>query len=322
MNAPRRLTRDDVERAARALAPYLQPTPLRPCHAVDDAHVRIKLECWQPTGSFKVRGALNALLALPEDARRRGVLAASAGNHALGLAWAAAALGATFPVTLCVPESAPRAKLDKLRRYPVQVLVRGRNYDETYPEALAEAARTGAEFVHAFDDPTTAAGQGTLGLEILEALPDVATVVAPLGGGGLISALATALKTSRPDVRVIAVQAEASPAWSASLRAGRPLLTYPAQPTLADGVAGGIGELVFLHRDLIDDVVHVSEAEIEDALAALLIHDQLVVEASGVLGVAALRSGKLVRTEGPLVAVATGANVDATVLARVLRARV
>ncbi len=320
--ALRRLTRDDVERARRVLAPHLPPTPLRPCYALSDPSVRLKLECWQPTGSFKVRGALNVLASLPQDARRRGVVAASAGNHALGVAWAAATLGGAVQATLFVPESAPRAKLDKLRRFPVRVIVRGASYDDVYPEAVAESERSGAYFVHAFDDALTAAAQGTVGLEVEDALPDVGTVLVPVGGGGLISGMATALKARRPELRIVAVQSEASPALRESLRVGRPLLTYPAGPTLADGVAGGIGELVFLHRELIDDVIQVSEDEIEDALAALVVHDQLVVEASGVLGVAALRAGKVTAQDGrPVVAVLTGANVDAAVLARVLSAR-
>lgn len=318
----RRLTRDDVERARRTLAPRLPPTPLRPCHAVPaEASAWLKLECWQPTGSFKVRGALNLLASLSPEAARRGVVAASAGNHALGVAWAAAALGGTLEATLFVPESAPRAKVDKLRRFPVTVVERGADYDGAYAAALADAERRGATYVHAFDDARTAAAQGTVGLEIVDALPDVGTVLVPVGGGGLISGIAAALEARRPAVRVVAVQPEASPALRESLRLGRPLLVYPAGPTLADGVAGGIGELVFLHRDLIDDVLTVSEREIEDAIAALAARDQVIAEASGALGVAALLSGR-VRADGrPVVAVVSGGNLDARILARVLAAR-
>lgn len=320
---PARLTRDDVERARRVLGPYLPATPLRGCEAPGGAPFFLKLECWQPTGSFKVRGALNVLAALPPDVASRGVVAASAGNHALGVAWAAAALGGRVPATLFVPASAPRAKLAKLRRFPVTVVEAGATYDSAYDASVAHAERTGAHYVHAFDDPLTAAGQGTVGLEIEDALPEVGTVVVPTGGGGLISGIAVALKARRPDVRIVSVQPEASPSWRESLRQGRALLTYDAGPTLADGLAGGIGEIVFAHRDLIDEAVTVSEEELEDAVAALVAGDQVVAEGAGAAGVAALRAGKVSSRDGrPLVAVVTGANIDARVLARVLGARV
>jgi threonine dehydratase len=248
-------------------------------------------------------------------------VAASAGNHALGVAFAVQALGAGTPATLFVPESAPRAKVEKLRGFPVTLHVRGATYDDAHALAMDHARRTGATYVHAFDDPRTAAGQGTAALEILEALPGVGAILVPVGGGGLISAIAAVVKSRDPGVRVVAVQPEASPALAESIRLGRPLLEYPAGPTLADGLAGGIGEIVFAHRDLIDDVVMVSEAEIEDAIVALVADDQVVAEASGAVGVAALRSGRW-RSDGrPVVAVVTGANIDARVLGRLLAAR-
>ena len=168
----------------------------------------------------------------------------------------------------------------------------------------------------------TAAGQGTIGLEILDECPEVAAVLVPVGGGGLIAGLAAAVKARAPGVRVVAVQPEASPALRESLRLGRALLTYPAGPTLADGLSGGIGEIAFDHRDLIDEIVTVSEDEIEDAIVALLAADQVVAEASGAVGVAALRAGKVASAaRGPVVAVVTGGNIDARVLARLLGAR-
>ncbi len=320
MTAPRRLTLDDLEQARAALRPHLLPTPLRRSHALRERGAWLKLECWQPTGSFKVRGALNLLSSLTPDERRRGVVAASAGNHALGVAFAAQALGG-IPATLFVPESAPRAKLEKLRAFPVDVRVGGRTYDDAYAAARAHAEGVGATYVHAFDDPRTAAGQGTLALELLEQLPEIGSLVVPVGGGGLISGCAVALRALRPGARVVAVQPEASPALRESLRAGRPLLEYPAGPTLADGLAGGIGELLWLHRELVDEVVEVAEAEIEEAIVALLAEDQVVCEASGAIAAAALRGGRLVHLPGPVVAVLTGANLDVHVLARLLATR-
>ena len=315
-----RLSPADVDRAREVLAPHHLETPLRESLAAPGADVRVKLECWQPTGSFKVRGATHLLSSLGDEERRRGVVAASAGNHALGVAFAASRVRGSLSVTLFVPRTAPRAKVEKLRRFPVELREVGESYDEAAEAATAFQRQTGATFVHAFEDARTAAGQGTVGLEILDACPDVATILVPVGGGGLIAGIATAVKARSPRVRVVGVQPSASPSFAESLRLGRPLLTYPAGPTLADGVAGGIGAIAFDHRDLVDDVVNVTEDEIADAMVALLAADQVVAEGAGAVGIAALRSGK-VTAPGPTVAVVTGGNVDADVLARLLAAR-
>jgi threonine dehydratase len=317
---PVRVRLEDVERAAGVVASVLPPTPLRRSFAVPGADVWLKLECWQPTGSFKVRGAVNALAALSPEQRAAGVVTASAGNHALGVAFAAQALGTEGPVTVFVPTSAPRAKVGKLRAFPVTVRVEGRDYDEAAERAHACAEETGATYVHAFADRATAAGQGTAALEVLAQRPEVGTLVVPVGGGGLIASCAAVVKARAPRVRVVAVQAAASPSLSESLRQGRPLIEYPAGPTLADGIAGGIGAIAYEHRDLIDEVVDVPEAAIEDAVVALLAHDQVVAEGSGAVGVAALRAG-LLTAAGTVVAIVTGANIDAPVLSRLLAAR-
>ena len=319
MTTPLAVTPDDVERARRALAPHLRPTPLRRAFCVRAPETWLKLECWQPTGAFKVRGALNVLLSLSPEERARGVVAASAGNHALGVAFAVAAVGGGLQATLFVPETAPAAKIDKLRTFPVRVEQKGATYDDAHAYALAHVRETGATYVHAFDDTRTAAGQGTVGLEILDDLPAVGDILVPVGGGGLISGIAVAVKARSSGARVIAVQPAASPALPESLRQGRPLYEFPAGPTVADGLAGGIGDLVFNHRDLIDDVIVVSEPEIEDAMVALLAQDQVVAEGAGAVGIAALRSGRFrPRDDRPVAVVITGANVDARVLARLL----
>lgn len=316
-----RLAAEDVARAAAVLRPYLPPTPLRRAFALrEHGPAFLKLECWQPTGSFKVRGALHVLATLSPEEKRRGVVAASAGNHALGVAFAAQAVGGDVRATLFVPESAPRAKVDKLRWFPVEVRQQGATYDDAHALAVEHAARTGALYVHAFQDPRTAAGQGTVALELLEQMPEVAAVVVPVGGGGLIAGMATALKARAPRARVIAVQPEASPALRESLRRGRPLLEFPAGPTIADGLAGGIGEIAFEHRDLIDEVVVVPERDIEHAVVALLAEDQVVAEGSGAVGVGAVRAGLVPVSDGPVAIVVTGANVDLSVLQRLLAA--
>ena len=314
---------DDVKRARERIAPYLSATPLRASYTVREPPTFLKLECWQPTGSFKVRGAMNHLLALDAKQQARGVIAASAGNHALGVAFAAAVLGGRVPATLVVPRSTPQAKLEKLRSFPVRVIQHGANYDEAYPESMRIAQRSGATYVHAYEDPLTAAGQGTAALEILEALPDVGAILVPVGGGGLIAGIATVAKALKPEVRIVAVQPDVSPALRESLRLGHALHEYPAGETLADGIAGGVGDIAFEHRHLIDDVVEVSEQAIQEAIVALIANDQVVAEASGAVGIAALRSGRWKASDArPVVAVITGANIDARVLARLLSARV
>ena len=240
-----------------------------------------------------MRGALIHFDSLTAEERRRGIVAASAGNHALGVAFAAAALGGDVKATLFVPETAPRAKVEKLRRFPVEVRETAATYDDAVAAARAFERETGATFVHAFEDPRTAAGQGTLRPRDPRRVPRRGHGA---GAGG----------RRRPDRRHRrggqgegarrphrGRAAEASPALRESLRLGRPLLDYPAGPTLADGLAGGIGEIAFDHRDLIDEIVDVTEAEIEDAIVALLAADQVVAEASGAVGVAALRAGKV-----------------------------
>jgi len=317
-----RLTADDVVRAGAVVRPYLPPTPLRRSFALREVGPAfLKLECWQPTGSFKVRGAVHLLASLSPEERRRGVVAASAGNHALGVAFAAQAVGGDVRADLFVPETAPRSKVGKLRAFPVEVHQRGATYDDAHALALEHARRTGATYVHAFEDARTAAGQGTVALEVLEQLPELAAVVVPVGGGGLVAGMAAAVKTRAPRARVIAVQPEASPALRESLRLGRPLLEFAALPTLADGLAGGIGEIAWEHRDLIDEVVVVPERDIEDAIVALLAEDQVVAEASGAVPVAAVRAGLVSTREGPIALVVTGANIDLPVLQRLLAAR-
>jgi len=323
LTAAARLSLEDVFRARRVVSRHLSPTPLRPAFCLRPRPVWLKLECWQPTGSFKVRGATNFIASLSAEQRRAGVVAASAGNHALGVAFAASILGGSLEATLFVPRTAPRAKVEKLRTFPVTVREDGETYDDAHALAMAHARETGAVYVHAFEDPRTAAGQGTVALEILEEMPEVGTIVVPVGGGGLISGVAAAVKDRAKGTRIVAVQPEASPSLRESLRQGHALLEYAAGPTLADGLAGGIGEIVFAHRDLIDEVVVVPEAEIEDAIVALLADDQVVAEGSGAVGVAALRAG-LVQSAAdgrPVVAIVTGGNVDAAVLARLLHRR-
>ncbi len=306
-----------VLKARATLRPHLPPTPLRLSRCTGRSDVFLKLEAWQPTGSFKVRGALNLIASLEPEQRARGLVTASAGNHALGVAHAVDRLGLAVPATVFVPRGAPQSKLDRLRGYPVTLELAGDTFDEAQALAFEHVRRTGATFVHGYDDPRTAAGQGTIGLEIVEERPEIATLIVPVGGGGLISGIAVAAKAVSPRVRIVAVQPDASPALRESFRSGRPLLEYAAAPTLADGLAGGIGEIVFGKRNLIDDVAVVSEEAIERAIVALLLEDHVVAEGSAAVGIAALLDGAL-RADGPIAVVITGSNIDGSVLRRLV----
>lgn len=311
-----RITARDVETAGDLIRPFLPPTPFKEASGFGPRRVLLKLETEQPTGSFKVRGALSNLLRQPESPA--GFVAASAGNHGLGVAWAAMAMRRPEAVTLFVPQSAPAAKIEKLRRFAVDLRVVGRSFDDAEREAHAFERETGARFIHAYDDVRTAAGQGTIAVEVGHSLGTLGTVVIPVGGGGLITGCAAWLKERRPEVLVVAVQPEASPALSESIRRGRPLLEYPALPTLADGLSGGIGRLVFDHRLLIDEVMNVPETMIRDSIRRL--HRQGVrAEASGAIALASLRLPAADSWPEPIVCVITGGNIDDAAIAEIIR---
>ncbi len=307
----------DILSAQRTIRPYIFRTPLRESFLLSErvgASVFLKLENWQITGSFKLRGALNRMWLLTDDERARGVVTASAGNHALGVGFAARAFQIA-PATIFVPRTAPRTKLDKLREFPVTVRLAGASYDEAHRAAEAFARETGATFIHAYDDPRTVAGQGTLGLEILEDLPDADAILVPVGGGGMITGIAVVVKSLAPTTQVIAIQPTASPALRDSLRAGKCYQEYAAAPTICDGLAGGIGTMVFAaaQRGLVDDVVLVEEDEVRAAIRALAETQQLIVEGSGAVGVAALLTGQVDVRGKRVVAVLSGGNIDLTI---------
>jgi threonine dehydratase len=277
----------------------------------------VKLENLQMTGSFKERGAANLLLQLDEAERRRGVVAASAGNHGLAVAFHAERLG--IQATIVMPAYAPLIKVTSARRYGAEVILDGANYDEAYEQACARVTQGGAIFVHPFDDPRVVAGQGTLGLELLEQVEGLDAVIAPVGGGGLIAGIGLALKARRPSVRLIGVQATAVPAMQRSLHA-RERVRVPAAPTIADGIAvRQVGEVTFdLVTRLVDDIVTVDEEELANAILLLLEIEKTVVEGAGAAPLAALLNRPL-GLEGRRVAlVLSGGNIDVTMLARII----
>ena len=308
------VTFSDILQAHRRIRAFVHATPLLPSAFWPGLH--FKMECWQKTGSFKIRGALNAVLTLSwqDD---RPLVAASAGNHGLGVAFAAQQLRRR--AMIFVPESVSPAKLDALQAMGVQVQIGGQDYDESEALALQLADQNGYPFVHAFAAPEVIAGQGTIGLEIAEVLPDVRTVVVPIGGGGLISGVALALKTLLPGVRVIGVQSEASPAMHAALQAGRVVET-PMQPSLADGLAGRFVHetTLALTQRYVDEVVLVSEESIAQAMFLLLARHKWVVEGSAAVGLAAWLEGAI-PSAGTCAIILTGGNVSTAVIGSLLQ---
>lgn len=281
------------------------------------APVHLKCENLQRTGSFKLRGAYVRIAGLSPEERAAGVVAASAGNHAQGVALASTLLGVRS--TVFMPVGAPLPKVAATREYGAEVRLHGQVVDETLAAAQEYARETGAVFIHPFDHLDIIAGQGTVGLEILEQCPEVRTILVGLGGGGLAAGIALAVKAVRPDVKVIGVQAEGAAAYPPSLRAGRPM-SIDEQQTMADGIkVGRPGEITFpMIRDLVDEVRTVSEDELSSALLLCLERAKLVVEPAGASSVAALLSTpKAFR--GPVVAVLSGGNVDPLLMQRILR---
>lgn len=311
-------------REARArVAAVVSTTPMEDSRFLSETlghPVHLKAENLQRTGSYKIRGAYNLLAQLSDADKARGVVAASAGNHAQGVALAARELG--IAATIFMPLGVALPKLQATRGYGADVVLHGAMVDETLQAAAEFAERTGAVLIPPFDHPEIVAGQGTLALEILDQVPDVANVVVPIGGGGLISGIATVFAQLAPElgrtVRVIGVQARNAAAYPPSLEAGAPL-TIATLPTIADGIAvGRPGSLNFeIIRRTVDEVVTIEDDETAKAIVVLLERAKLVVEPAGAVGVAALLAGKL-DLEGPTVVILSGGNIDPMIMERVI----
>jgi threonine dehydratase len=280
--------------------------------------VWLKCECLQETGSFKVRGALNKVGLLTRAERARGVVTGSAGNHGLGVAYAAQAWGGVRADIFC-PITAPRAKIEKMRRFGVGVHLGGSTYEDAHQAGESFAEETGAIYVQAYDDLDVIAGQGTIALEVLEDLGDVDLWVVPIGGGGLIAGVSVVADQRAPDCAVVGVQPEASPAALLSLRDGVAYDPYDHEPTLADGLAGGFGATPFgVARTLIDEVLLVDEAGLRRAIYVLVDREQLVVEASGAIAIGPLLNGSLDVAGKTVVCVLSGGNIETALLCDIL----
>ena len=319
---PKRLKLPDFVAAQNQLKSHLSPTPLRFSRYLSrqtGGQVWLKLETLQPTGSFKVRGALHKLIQLDQAGQRPRLVTASAGNHGLGLALAASRLNFS-DTTIFVPQTTPQAKLEKLRLYPVTLHQTGQTYEAAHQAAEAFVAETGAHYLPAYDDLEVIIGQGTCGLEIALAMPQADAVLVPTGGGGLISGLALAVKGINPLTKIYGLQPQASPAAKQSLIQKQPLDPYDHQPTIADGLAGGFGAIPFyLASVLIEDVLLFSETEIRQAIFSLMHHEQLVVEASGAIAIAPLLHQPNRFAGQTIVCVLTGANIDTSLLSQILQ---
>jgi threonine dehydratase len=307
------MTIEDVRAARARIAKLVDPSPLvrsAPLSEQLRVDVWLKLESLHPPGSFKIRGAASKLLALDAGERRRGVVACSAGNHGAAVAYVAALMG--IPATVCVPETVGPVKLASIRESGANAIVEGATFDEAVEVSRAIEHEQGLTFVHPFDDPDVIAGQGTIGLEIVEALPTVRLVAIAVSGGGLAAGVGFAVKALDPTVRVVGVSAERAAAMATSVRAGRPV-DVPERETLAEVLSGGIGEdnryTLGLVTRYVDAHVLVTEEQIAAAMRFAFERSRLVVEGGGAVPIAAAMAGAL-HPDGPAVLIVSGGNVD------------
>jgi len=319
------LTLKEVLEAQENLKGVARKTPLFYTDTFSEAcgcKLYLKCENKQKTGSFKLRGAYNKVVNLTDDEKKCGVLASSAGNHAQGVAFAATTFGVKS--TIVMPLTAPAAKVAATKGYGAEVIQAGQVYDESYAKALEVQKETGATFLHPFDDIHVMAGQGTIGLEILEDLFETDVVVVPVGGGGLISGISTAVKSLKPAVRIVGVQAEVIASSKASLEKGE-VVTLPGAKSFADGIAVATpGTLCFkTMQKYVDEIVTVTEDELSCAIFSLIQRGKLLAEGAGAAPLAALLAGKITGVEGKnVVALVSGGNIDITVVGKIIEKEV
>ncbi len=310
------LTLHDVQQAQDRIAPYLHPTLLEIAPSLGE-NIWLKLENTNRTHSFKVRGALNAVLSLDADSRQRGIVTASSGNHAQGVAYAAYVAGVSARILM--PEHTPRRKVEGARRYGAEVVLFGKMYDETEAEGRRLERDEGLTFISAYNDPQVIAGAGTIGLEILESLPDVARIVVCVSGGGLISGIALAAKSLKPTIEIIGVNAESAPAMYNTFYQ----TAYPqVWETLAEALSGEIetGSITIpLAQQYVDQMVLVSEEEIAAAVRWMVDDQGWMAEGGGVVGMAAMMTGKIAADSRPTAVIVSGGNIDGDSLRRVLK---
>ncbi|HWF92942.1 MAG TPA: threonine ammonia-lyase [Terriglobales bacterium] len=314
------ITLSDIQAATGRIRESIYISPCARSETFSEATgntVFLKLDNLQRTGAFKERGALNKLLCLTDKERKAGVIAASAGNHAQGVAYHAGKRG--IRAQICMPLTTPLIKVSATKAYGAEVILHGANYDEACEEAIRRSKSDGLTFVHPFDDDVVIAGQGSLGLEILQQHPDIEAVIVPIGGGGLIGGISCAIKESNPKVQVFGVQPSRLPSMKVALAEGKPV-TIPAATTIADGIAvrrTGVRTLELVKK-YVDDVVTVDDEEIANAILLLLEHEKTLAEGAGAAAIAALLNRKLHLTGKRVAVVIGGGNIDVTLLSRII----
>jgi len=314
------VTIEGIRRAREMLKPVIRHTPLDYSTTFSELagnQLYLKLENLQKTGSFKVRGAYNKIASLSEEEKARGVVAASAGNHAQGVAFSSTKAG--IPSIIVMPEGAPLTKIQATQRYGARVILHGQSFDEALERAFQVQKETGATFLHPFDDPRVIEGQGTLGLEVLEQLPDVDAIICPVGGGGLIAGIAACVKAVAPHVKVYGVEAAACASMSASLNEKR-LVTVPSTGTIADGIAvKKPGSLTYgLVEKYVDDIFLAEDIEISHTMLYLLERSKLLVEGSGASALVPLLYRRMPIANKKIAVILSGGNVDITFMSRII----
>ena len=314
------VTLEDIQSAAKRIAPYVRRTPLLRQEAMGKllgCDVYLKPEMLQVTGAFKLRGAMSKILSLTEEDRAKGIITSSSGNHGQACAFAGEKLG--MHVTVLVPNDTPLIKVNNARRMGAEVILWDRSYDKRWAKVHEEVAEHGYTIVHPYEDPMVMAGQGTIALEIMEDLEDLDTIIVPIGGGGLISGISTAVKALKPSVRVIGVQASASAAYAESRKVGKPV-EVPCLPTVADGLScrrPGNNPYPIIEKN-VDDIVAVEEKDILEATKMVAKEAKLVAEPSACVGIGAILGGKIkVRPDEKVAFVLTSGNWDIDMLGKV-----
>lgn len=319
----------DIEEACGAIAPYIRETPLEEAfylgggsglYGLSGSRYFYKLESFQRAKSFKIRGAMNKLLSLTREERERGIATISSGNHGSSVSYAASLLGIKNAVVI-VPKTAPKSKVERIKYFGAEVLQLGENYDEAHAEGMKYIEERGMVYIDAYyDDPKIYAGQGTIGVELLRQDPDIDTVVCPIGGGGLITGIATAVKTLKPEIRVFGVQTEACPAMAASLRENVFYDEYPIKgDTVCDALVGGVGALSYARLgELIEEVIVVREATIRKAVAFMAREEKFIVEGGSATTIAAIMEQPEKVGGKNIALILSGGNIDGELLSEIM----
>lgn len=317
----KKVTLESIEEARIAIKDVIRKTPIIHCPTLFSSlgnEIYFKLENLQKTGSFKLRGALNKIYNMTEEEKKCGIIASSAGNHAQGVALGAKA--ANIKAIIVMPSSAPIAKVEATKSYGAEVILHGDVYDDAYNKACEIQKETGATFLHPFNDAHVISGQGTIGLEILEQLPDVDMIVIPIGGGGLISGIATAIKAKNPKIKIIGVQTQNLPSMREAVKAGCPI-EVEKSTTIADGIAvRKAGEMTCsIVSNLVDEIITVTEDEIVNAILFLLEKNKVLAEGAGAVSLAAILAGKINVKNKKICSVISGGNIDITSLNKIVK---